>query len=124
MKWTKIGALDELPVGKRKIVMVEGKKILVINAKGKIYAMAPACPHMQLPLKRGKIKDETIVCPWHHSTFDLNTGKVKKWVPFPPGVGKVLRALSKEKPLPLFPTKIEKGNILVTLEPVSMPKVF
>ena len=124
MKWIKIVALDELPVGKRKVVMVEERKILVINDKGKIYAMASACPHMQLPLKRGKIKDETIVCPWHHSSFDLNTGEVKRWAPFPPGVSKVLGALSKEKPLPLFPTKIEQGSIWVALEPVGMPKVF
>ena len=123
MKWIKIGALEEFPAGKRKVVMVEGKKILVINHKGKVYAMAPVCPHMRLPLKRGIIEDETIVCPWHHSSFDLNTGEVKRWAPFPPGVGKVLGALSKEKPLPLYPAKIEKGNVWVTLEPVSMPKV-
>ena len=103
--------------------MVEGKKVLVINHKGKIYVMAPACPHMQLPLKRGKINDETIICPWHHSSFDLNSGEVKRWAPFPPGLGKVLGALSKEKPLPLYSTKIDKGDIWVALKPVGMLKV-
>ena len=120
MEWIKIGTLDEFPLGTKRLITLEGKKMLLINNKGKIYAIAHLCPHMQLPLKKGKIEDETIVCPWHHSSFNLNTGEVKKWAPFPPGLGKILGALSKSKPLPIFPTKIEEDSIWVSLEPADI----
>ena len=116
MRWIKICSLDEFPSGRRQLTTLEGKKILLINHKGKIYAIDPLCPHMQLPLKKGKIKDETIVCPWHHSNFNLNTGEVQKWAPFPPIIGKVLGTLSKAKPLTIYPTKIEEESIWINID--------
>lgn len=71
---------------------------------------------MRLPLKGGRVEDGTIVCPWHHSAFDLRTGDVRDWSPWPPAVGRMLRALSREKALPTFPTKVEDGSIWVGIE--------
>jgi nitrite reductase/ring-hydroxylating ferredoxin subunit len=67
-------------------------------------------------LKRGEITvDDDIVCPLHHSVFDLETGAVKAWAPWPPVVGKLLGAVKPEQPLRVFPTKIEDGAIWVGL---------
>jgi nitrite reductase/ring-hydroxylating ferredoxin subunit len=117
MTWVKVLAQDELPQNARKVVKVDNRAILLLHHDRQIYAMENLCPHMKLPLKGGKItEDHAIVCPWHHSAFDLQTGDVKDWSPWPPGVGKVLAIVSKEKALAVFPTRVEEGSIWVGLE--------
>jgi nitrite reductase/ring-hydroxylating ferredoxin subunit len=116
MDWIRTMREDELPDGERQVVKIGERSILLIHHEGQIYAMASACPHMRLPLKGGKIESGTIVCPWHHSAFDLRTGDVKDWSPWPPAVGRMLGALSREKALPVFPVKVEEGSIWIGVE--------
>jgi nitrite reductase/ring-hydroxylating ferredoxin subunit len=117
MNWVKALPQDELPEGERRVVRIGERSILLIHHEGQIHAMESACPHMRLPLKGGNLTDDdAIVCSWHHSAFDLRTGDVKEWSPWPPGVGRVLGAISREKALPVFPTKVEEGSVWVGLE--------
>ena len=116
MNWVQALAQDELPEGERRVVRIEERSILLIHHQGRLYALDSACPHMRLPLKGAKIEGDTLTCPWHHSAFDLRTGDVKQWSPWPPAVGRMLGALSREKALPLYPTKVEAGNIWVGIE--------
>ncbi len=113
MNWVQALTQDELPEGQRQVVKLGERSILLIHHKGQIYALASACPHMRLPLKGAKIEGNTITCPWHHSAFDLRTGDVKQWSPWPPAVGRMLGALSRKKALPLYPTKVEAGSIWI-----------
>ena len=113
MEWIETISEDELAEGERKVVRVNGYSVLLIRHEGQIYAIESACPHMRLPLKGGKVHDHTITCPWHHSAFDLDSGDVKDWSPWPPGVGRMLGALSREKALHVFPIKVEHGKIWV-----------
>ena len=117
MEWLRAISESELGEGDRQAVTVGGHSVLLIREEGQIYAIAPVCPHMRGPLGRGRIEDGTITCPWHHSAFDLHTGDVKSWSPWPPAVGRMLGALSREKALPVFPTKIEQGDIWVGFDP-------
>lgn len=123
MKWIETILEKELPEGERRVVQVEQHSVLLIHHDGQIYAVASACPHMRLPLKGARIEGTTLVCPWHHSAFDLHTGNVKEWSPWPPAVGRMLGALSREKTLPVFPTQVKDGRIWVGIEPgqESMP---
>jgi len=122
MNWVKTLPQDQLPEGERRTVKIGGHSILLIHHEGQIYALASACPHMRLPLKGGQIENGSIVCPWHHSAFDLQTGDVKEWSPWPPALGRMLGALSREKALPIFPTKVEQGSIWVDLEETGGPE--
>ena len=116
MAWIKALAAETLAPGTRQIVKLEEQSLLLLNESGNIYAINNICPHLKLPLKKGKVTaDGTIVCPWHRSEFDLETGEVKDWCPFPPVVGNVLGKISTEKTLGVFPTRIEDGQILVDL---------
>jgi nitrite reductase/ring-hydroxylating ferredoxin subunit len=68
-------------------------------------------------LELGRLTDDCgIVCPWHRSGFDLATGDVKAWAPWPPGLGVVLGATSRQKVLPTYPVKVEDGSVWVMTE--------
>jgi nitrite reductase/ring-hydroxylating ferredoxin subunit len=117
MNWIEVLAQDELPEGARQVVKTAARDILLINHRGQIHAVDNRCPHMGASLARGEVTDEgTIICPRHHSSFDMHTGDVKDWAPWPPGVGRVLGTISRERALRVFPTKVEEGSIWVGLE--------
>ncbi|QSJ14537.1 Rieske (2Fe-2S) protein [Nostoc sp. UHCC 0702] len=116
MNWIKVLPQSELGANERKVVKVEQRAILLLNHNNQIYAVENSCPHLKLPMKKGKITDDgAIVCPFHRSAFDLATGNVKEWSTFPPGIGKVLGVVAKEKTLAVFPTRLEEGSIWVGL---------
>lgn len=117
MTWFKVLPTDTLAEGERQVVKAGSRSVLLINHDNKFYAVDSVCPHLKLPLKKGKLTSEgEIVCPWHRSAFDLCTGDVASWTPWPPGVGKILGMVSGEKVLPVFPTRIEEGNVWVDVE--------
>ncbi|BAZ10335.1 Rieske (2Fe-2S) region [Calothrix sp. NIES-4071] len=115
MSWTKVLAQNELPNDARKVVKVEKRAILLLNHNNEIYALENSCPHLGLPLKKGKVTDGAIVCPFHRSAFDLKTGNPTLWTPFPPGIGKLMGMMSTQKGVAVFPTRIEEGSIWVEI---------
>lgn len=117
MPWKAVASKEDLPPGGRYVSEVDGKEILLLDYEGEILAVGNRCPHMKTKMERGELtEDGAIVCPRHHSVFDLETGAVREWVPWPPVVGRALGAVSSEKPLPVYTTKVEDGNIWVELE--------
>ena len=116
MSWTKVLAADELSSGDRKVVKVGDQKILIIKNNDELHAVNNACPHLKLPLKKGKItEDGALVCPFHRSAFDLCTGEVTNWTPWPPVVGGVLGKISPEQKLTVFPTQVKEGSIWIDI---------
>ena len=108
-----LGALQEMT---RHTTVIDNQKILLLWHEGQAYAMQSQCPHLKLPLIKGKItEDNTIVCPFHKSEFDLATGQSKCWSPWPPVLGKALGKITKEKNLKIFPTKIDNDQIWVDI---------
>lgn len=117
MSWTKVLPQHELPAGARKVIRLGQRVILLIHHNNRIYAVDNHCPHVGLSLQKGQITaDNTLICPWHRSAFDLDSGDVKTWSPWPPGVGRLVGALSRQKALPTFPTRISEDNIWVNLD--------
>ncbi len=117
MVWTKILAQDALPIGNRQVVKIGEQKVLVLNHDGEIYALENACPHLKLPLAKGKITPNgAIVCPWHRSSFNLCSGAVEEWITWPPVVSKAMSMVASEKSLKVFPTRLENGDILIDIE--------
>lgn len=109
--------LSALQQNTRHTLTLDGHKILMIWHNDEVFALQSQCPHLKLPLTKGKITEEcTIVCPFHKSEFHLKTGKSTCWSPWPPLLGKALGKLSKEQDLKIYSTKIENGHILVDVE--------
>lgn len=117
MSWTKVLPAGALTPGSREVVKVGDTPVLILNHEGKLYAVSNVCPHLKLSMKKGKITPEgAIVCPWHRSAFDLCSGEVKDWTPWPPIVGRAMGMLGSPKPLSVFPVTVEDGSIWIDLE--------
>jgi nitrite reductase/ring-hydroxylating ferredoxin subunit len=115
MAWVQIISLSDL-ADKRHVAEVNGEKLLVFRDQEQVHAVALACPHLKMPLTKATICKGAIVCPWHKSAFDLATGAVKAWSPWPPLLGKLLGYLVGKKPLKIYPTKVEDGEVHVLVE--------
>ncbi len=55
---------------------VQGVPILLVRRGETIYAMNEVCNHAGGPLSKGRLEDNSIVCPWHGSTYRLEDGTV------------------------------------------------
>ncbi len=117
MSWIKVLPVESLPKDGRQVVKLGDRNVLLLYHEDKLIAIDNKCPHLKLSLKKGKItEDGAIVCPWHKTAFDLCTGDVKEWTPWPPVVGKALGMISPAKALSVFPVRVEEGNIWVDVE--------
>ncbi len=116
MTWANATKLGKLKDVGRETVVIDNHKILFIWHDGEIYAVQAQCPHLGMPLLKGKIDEKChLVCPFHKSEFDLKTGEVECWSPWPPVLGSLLGKISKPKNLRIYPTRIEGDDIMVQL---------
>lgn len=64
-----ISSLDSLGPGEKveaEVEGIDGAKVLVVNAGGKVTAVGPKCTHYGAPLIKGVLtKGGRITCPWH-----------------------------------------------------------
>ncbi len=82
-------------------VEIEGKRIVLTNLAGDVYALDSTCTHEEFDLSSGFMVEERIVCPLHLSQFDVRTGEVYN----PPAT----------VPLKTYNVKIEGSDIFVEL---------
>ncbi len=78
MSRVRVCAASEVPVGEARRVEVGGREIAVVNLGEEDFRAVDAiCSHAHEYLDEGEVDvdDQTIECPKHGSTFDLNTGK-------------------------------------------------
>ncbi|KTC86921.1 Rieske (2Fe-2S) protein [Legionella brunensis] len=116
MAWKAAIDLSQLKKNERETLVIDNHKILFIWHKEQVHAVQAQCPHFKLPLSKGKINDDcAIVCPFHKSEFDLATGAVKCWSPWPKAVGTLLGKIAKPKELKVYPTRITEGKVEVKI---------
>lgn len=71
---TKLLPIAELAPQIPKLVEVGGKQLLVLQTETGMHVVSAVCPHRGAPLIEGFVVEGTIVCPWHRSIFELETG--------------------------------------------------
>ncbi len=94
--------VGEVAPGKMKCVQIEGRRILLANVDGTIYAADDMCTHEDASLSTGSLHGEYVKCPLHGSRFNLRTGQVMEE--------------PAEEDLRTYPVRIEDGGILVGIE--------
>lgn len=119
MTWNNAIKSTRLKEGKKKMVTVKGKLVMVTRQNGAVLATEALCRHMRWPLAYGgKIKDGCIRCPLHQTTHDIETGELKEWSPFPlfPAYGKLVGKMSKKKDLRIYEARDHEGMIQIRFE--------
>jgi nitrite reductase/ring-hydroxylating ferredoxin subunit/uncharacterized membrane protein/hemerythrin superfamily protein len=48
--------------------------IVLVKHRGRVHAMGARCSHMGGPLDQGWVLNGALVCPWHGSRYDLESG--------------------------------------------------
>jgi 3-phenylpropionate/trans-cinnamate dioxygenase ferredoxin subunit len=111
-KFVEVAKIEELKSGTMKMVMAEGREILLARIADRYYATDNRCPHMKGDLSQGKLEGTVVTCPRHGSQFDITSGQVVRWLKggLTSKLGDVLRM---SKSLTIYNVKIENGKILV-----------
>jgi len=102
MALVKVCAAADVPTGEARRFELDGRLVAVANlGEAGFRAVDAICSHAHYFLDEGEVDvdDETIECPKHGSTFDLNTGSP--------------RTLPATAPVAAYPTKTEGDDILI-----------
>ena len=137
--WVRVFAEDELEIGERKILDFEDYDVVVVRGADAYYAFNNACPHLHLPLYERRVvaegdglqlphtastitEDRGLVCRWHQSCFDLQTGDVREWATklredgTSPGQ-EYLGDISKNRTkLTVYACRVDDGHLWIALE--------
>jgi 3-phenylpropionate/trans-cinnamate dioxygenase ferredoxin subunit len=98
----RICGVDEVPEGEVRRFEHDHRPFAVANLGDEGFRVVDAiCSHAHYFLDEGEVdpEDETIECPKHGSTFDLNTGRP--------------RTLPATQPVEVFTAKVENDDVMI-----------
>jgi nitrite reductase/ring-hydroxylating ferredoxin subunit len=95
-----VGPVADLPPG----AVVGAGGYAVGNIAGELFAVSRRCRHLGADLANGSLDEEgRLVCPWHHSAYDVRTGRMLRGpqgvFAKVPGLDAAYRALTRVLPL-------------------------
>jgi nitrite reductase/ring-hydroxylating ferredoxin subunit len=96
----KVAAVADVSADKVLKASANGQSVLVAKVGDKYCSIANKCPHLGLPMAKGKFENGVVTCPFHGSKFEICTGKNVEWVdsvvgiPLP-GIAKKMMAMGK-----------------------------
>lgn len=102
MTLVRICGVGDVPVGEARRFELDARPFAVVNlGDGGFRVVDAICSHAHHFLDEGEVDPdlETIECPKHGSTFDLNTGKP--------------RSLPATQPVEVLPVKVENDDVLI-----------
>jgi 3-phenylpropionate/trans-cinnamate dioxygenase ferredoxin subunit len=73
--WVQVASVDECPPGKLLRVEAEGRRIVLANVDGEVYALLDQCTHQDYPLSDGVLEGSRLECIYHGARFDVRTGR-------------------------------------------------
>lgn len=72
----KVARVGDIKPGKMQCVKVAGRRYLLANINGSVYATDDRCTHEDASLSSGSLHGEYVKCPLHNSRFNVRTGQV------------------------------------------------
>ncbi|MEL4357253.1 MULTISPECIES: non-heme iron oxygenase ferredoxin subunit [unclassified Luteococcus] len=83
-------------------VTVGGTDVALVRSGEEIFAIFDECSHAKIKLSEGEVEGDSIECWRHNVGFSLRTGQPLH--------------LPATEPVPVYPTKITDGRVLVDLD--------
>lgn len=105
MGFERVATTEDLWSGEMVGLEVDGRRILLVNINGCIYAHLDACPHQNSRLSEGTLADRILRCARHQWEFDVCSGS---------GVNPQNARLTS------LPVRLEGCDILVDIDAVGM----
>ena len=118
---TKVAHVSALTEGKGLCVKAGEVSLVLIKAAAGVHAVENKCPHLGLPLGRGKIEGDEIVCPFHGSRFNVASGENTDWVSailgakIPAWTSSLISFGKKPAALRTYPVSIEGEDVFVEI---------
>ncbi len=76
--WVDVGALDEIPRLRSRVVTTSAFDIAVFRtADDRVFALHDRCPHKAGKLSQGIVHGESVTCPLHNWVIGLADGQAK-----------------------------------------------
>jgi nitrite reductase/ring-hydroxylating ferredoxin subunit len=100
--------LSELQAKKKARVVLGNIAILLVDVKGKPYAIADKCPHFGASLFHGEIDNGVVKCKAHGAEFDVVSGEIKH-------KPQILFLKMPAKSVKTYPTFVDAGKVYVEL---------
>ncbi len=76
VEWTRVCALDEIPVLGARVFRSGREDISVFrNDADEVFALHDRCPHKGGPLSQGIVHGRSVTCPLHNWKIDLASGE-------------------------------------------------
>ena len=101
----RVATADELGPGQRKIVEVDGRRLVLFNIENNYYCIADVCSHDDGPLGDGNCEGFEIECPRHGAKFDVRDGSVLSF----PAI----------RDIPSYPVSVVSGSVEVEITDVT-----
>lgn len=70
----RVAGPEEIAEGEMLRVEVGSTDVLLLRNAGKLVALGAECPHAGAPLHEGSLINGRVICPWHCSVFDAESG--------------------------------------------------
>ena len=144
-KWVRLFTEDELEIGESRIMSWKDTDVVIYRHAEGYFAFNNSCPHLHLPLfDRRKLEegalgtypgtdtprpinsiitdDRGVICRWHTSCFDLQTGEIREWATRLADDGtspgwEFLGDLSKNRgKLTVYACRVQDGYVWAALE--------
>lgn len=87
---------------------------LVVNDNGTFRVYQNKCPHRGARLSAGKLEAGVLTCPWHHSRFDIHSGKLLSGPEIGPAVPFIRKMIAAfVRGLREYPVEIRGDSVVV-----------
>ena len=107
--WYPVARLQDVSTQPQQVTLIDVKLALYHTASGKIHVVRDICPHRGVPLSKGWVEGEELICPYHGLHYD-GEGRCTK-IPAQPD----LTQISERFSLKTFPTLVRYGLVWTTL---------
>jgi nitrite reductase/ring-hydroxylating ferredoxin subunit len=136
-EWIRAFPENKLGVGERRILDFEDFDVVVVRGADAYFAFNNACPHLKLPFyeRRTVAEDELpvarnstitndlgLVCRWHETCFDLQTGDIRTWCAklnedgTAPGFEFVGNVSKNRATLSVYACRVHEGHVWISFD--------